>query len=157
MTVAETAQRAEPPATYDGEYDGWLVQQAALLDVGGGVHVGWADVAEALLDLESAQEHRLESAFRVLMLRLLKWDFQPERRSPSWRLSILNNHDVITRLMRKSGSLRAHRDEAIEAMYGPALREAGSETGLADDVFPPECPYTFDDLMTRDIPWPSQD
>ena len=31
---------------------------------------------------------KLESALRVLMLHLLKWDHQPDMRSRSWTLSI---------------------------------------------------------------------
>ena len=93
----------------------------------------------------------------MLLLHLLKWDYQPERRSRSWRVSILNNRDVIVRLLKNSGSLRAYRDEAVAAVYPLAVREAGMETNLPERVFPPECPYPFDAMMTRDIPWPIDD
>jgi hypothetical protein len=46
--------------------------------------------------------HRLESALRVVMLHLLKWDHQPDRRSRSWTLSILEHRRQVHRQLRGS-------------------------------------------------------
>ncbi len=45
-------------------------------------------------------------------------------------------------------------DEIVARAYRRARIKAASETGLDDNAFPAECPYTFDDVMTRPVPWP---
>jgi len=47
-----------------------------------------AAMAEEIDDVGEEEYYRLESALRVVMLHLLKWDHQPDRRSRSWALSI---------------------------------------------------------------------
>jgi hypothetical protein len=53
----------------------------------------WADVdrenvAEEIESLGREQFNKLESAIRVILIHMLKWDHQPERRSRSWANSI---------------------------------------------------------------------
>src|SRR4051812_27068174 len=77
------------PARYERDLYSWAVEQAALLRAG---RLGQADalnIAEELDDVGSEQYHRLESALRIILLHLLKWDHQPKRRTRGWRASIL--------------------------------------------------------------------
>jgi hypothetical protein len=46
--------------------------------------------------------------------------------------------------------------EAIAEAYRRARIEAAGETGLDKRSFPEECPYSFDEIMARPIPWPQQ-
>ena len=64
------------------------MRQAELLREGRLAEIDAAAIAEEIDDVGEEEYHRLESALRVLMLHLLKWDHQPERRSRSWTLSI---------------------------------------------------------------------
>ena len=76
------------------------------------------------------QYDKLESALRVLMLHLLKWDHQPDRRSRSWTLSVREQRRRAHRQLRKNPGLKSQLDEALEAAYEDARLEAASETGL---------------------------
>jgi hypothetical protein len=46
-------------------------------------------LAEEIESLGGEQEHAVESRFANLLVHLLKWRYQRERRSKSWRQSIL--------------------------------------------------------------------
>jgi hypothetical protein len=45
----------------------------------------------------------------------------------------------------------------VTEAYETARIEAASQTSLEEDTFPVDCPYTWDDIMDRDIPWPPKD
>ena len=67
------------------------MRQAELLRAGRLSEIDPAAIAEEIDDVGEEQYDKLESALRVVMLHLLKWDHQPERRSRSWTLSILEH------------------------------------------------------------------
>ena len=71
------------PTKRDDLYS-WAVRQAALLRAGRLSEIDPVAIAEEIDDVGLEEYHRLESALRVVMLHLLKWDHQPDRRSRSW-------------------------------------------------------------------------
>ncbi len=85
----------------------------------------------------------------MLLQHLLKWDFQPERRSRSWELTIEEQRFRIARQLRKNPSLRPKRSEIIKDAFESAKRRAYIETKLARNTFPPLCPYDWDTMMER--------
>jgi hypothetical protein len=48
-------------------------------------------------------------------------------------------------------------DEAVADGYADARIEAAAQTSLEDDLFPVDCPYTFEQIMERPIDWPPAD
>src|SRR5262249_6797394 len=120
-------------------------------------HADLPNIAEALRDLGSEQFFRLESSLRVLSMHVLKWDCQPSRRSRSWALTIKIQRNAVRRLLDRSSSLKSRLAEAMISAFEDARIDAAKETGLDEAVFPLACPYSFDDLMTREMAWPPQD
>ena len=59
------------------------------------------------------QYDKLESALRVLMLHLLKWNHQPEKRTCSWAASVREHRRGVLRQLRKNPGLRTRLDEAL--------------------------------------------
>ena len=116
-----------------------------------------AGLADEIDDVGEEQVLRLESAFRVFMLYLLKWDLQPDRRSRSWTLSILEQRRRAQRQLRKSPGLESQLDEALIAAYEDARVEAASETGLPLSAFPAVPPFEFAEIMERPIVWPGDE
>ena len=100
------------------------------------------------------QYDKLESALRVILLHLLKWDHQPERRSRSWKLSIAVQRKHVLKVLRKNPGLKSLVDEAIIEAYDTARLEAAGESFLEEDTFPRECPYSFEQILERPIAWP---
>ena len=71
--------------------------------------VDFLNIAEEIESLGISQLNELYSRYRVLLMHLLKWQFQPEKRSPSWRKTIRTQRDLIARLLRQSPGLKPTR------------------------------------------------
>jgi hypothetical protein len=145
------------PARYDRDLYSWAVEQAALLRAGKIAEADALNIAEELDDVGNEQYDKLESALRLILLHLLKWDHQPERRSRSWRATIIVQRNHVQKVLRKNPGLKPHIEEAVAEAYRDARVEAGAETGLDDKVFSKSCPYSWDDIMERPIEWPPKD
>jgi hypothetical protein len=85
-------------------------------------------------------------------LHLLKWQYQPERRSNSSRLSIRDGRHQVAKRLRESPSLKPKIADMVTDEY-PLVREyAANETGLPLVTFPEQCPLTVEEI-TGDY-WP---
>ncbi len=127
----------------------WAVRQAELLRAGRLSEIDPVAIAEEIDDAGEEQYDKLESALRLLMLRLLKWDCQPELRRRSWTLSILEHRKRAQRQLRKNPGLKSRLDEALEAAYEDARLEASSETGLRTQIFPADRRFDYTEIMER--------
>src|SRR5271163_1128759 len=123
----------------------WARQTATLLREGRVGDLDLAAVAEGIDDVGEEQYLRLESASRVLMDHLLKWDHQPAARSRSWAITIREQR----RQLRKNPSLKGRLDEALADAWEDARDEAARETGLPTRTFPADSPYAFAEIMER--------
>jgi Domain of unknown function DUF29 len=150
--------RKEPdaPAKRDDLYS-WAVRQAELLRAGRLSEIDPVAIAEEIDDVGEEEYYRLESALRVVMLHLLKWDHQHERRSRSWALSIGEHRRRVLRQLRRSPDLKSQLDEALEAAYEDARLEASSETGLPLKIFPRKLPFDYSEVMERVIVSPGDE
>jgi hypothetical protein len=150
--------RNEPdaPAKRDDLYS-WAVRQAELLRAGRLSEIDPVAIAEEIDDVGEEEYYRLESALRVVMLHLLKWDHQHERRSRSWALSIREHRRRVLRRLRRSPGLKSQLDEALEAAYEDARLEASSETGLPLKIFPRKLPFDYSEVMERVIVSPGDE
>lgn len=103
-----------------------------------------------------SDEHAVESLLEVLLTHLLKWRYQPSRRSRSWQVSIQNARSKIRRRLAESPSLKSKLPTLIEDAYESARRLAGVEMELDerawDALAPASCAWTFETLIS-DI-WP---
>jgi len=138
---------------YCDDLYGWVEQQVALLRAGRFTEIDAGNIAEELSDVGGEQYDKLESALRVVMLHLLKWDYRPSHRSRSWVLSIREQRRQIERVLRKNPSLKPRIREAMVEGYEDARDDAIRETELAAAVFPPECPYDWTAITTGVVEW----
>jgi hypothetical protein len=53
--------------------------------------------------------------------------------------------------------LKPHIDEAVADGYKDARLQAAVQTHLDVKKFQRRCPYTWNDIIDRDIPWPPTD
>ena len=101
------------------------------------------------------EKRELISRLTVLLLHLLKWRFQPALRGTSWRLTIEERRYKVADHIDDNPSLNAIRDEALATAYRYALVDAERETGLASNVFPSVCPWTYDQILDEAF-WPEE-
>lgn len=144
-------QNVAGSARYADDLYGWVEQQIALLRAGRLDEIDADNIAEELSDVAHNQYDKLESALRVLMLHLLKWDHQATHRSRSWVSTVHEQRKRITRVLRKNPSLKPHISEAVAEGYEDARDDAVEETGLAVRIFPADCPYDWAAITTRVI------
>lgn len=78
--------------------------------------------------------------------RLLKWQYQPERRGASWEITVRYQRRAIQLHLKQVPSLIAKLDDADwwEIVWGDAVAQAAKETGLGD--FPETCPWTVAEI-----------
>ena len=142
------------PATYETDFYLWTQQQADLLRQGefNRVDLDLANIAEEIESMGSSQKNALQSYLFNVLMHLLKWQYQPERRGTSWKLSIRNGRDQIAWQIKDSPSLRPQLEGLLAEVYPSARRNAADETGLPLTTFPEHCPFTVEQI-TGDY-WP---
>jgi hypothetical protein len=138
-------------ALYDRDFYAWSQRASELLRKGCFEEADIEHVAEEIEDMGKERQHTLKSQTRRLLLHLLKWQFQPERRSRSWRVSNGNVRVEISDVLEENPSLRPSTPELPCAVYRQAVELVELQTGLARSTFPDGCPYTFGQMMDRDF------
>ncbi len=141
------------PATYETDFYLWTQQQAALLRQGQLQAVDVANLAEEIESMGKSDRRTLGSHLRNVLLHLLKWRYQPERRGASWESSIRNGRDEVEAILADSPSLVPQLPTLLETEYRRSRRNAASETGLPAMTFPEACPFTVEQILDPDY-WP---
>jgi Domain of unknown function DUF29 len=145
------APEAAAPADYERDFYSWLMEQARLVREGRFDALDRENLAEEIESLGREQFNKLESALRVLLIHILKWDHQPARRSRSWALSIQGQRLEIEDVLADNPGLTPRIPEAIARAYRKARLLAAKETGMKETRFPEKCPYSFEDIVKREF------
>ncbi len=132
---------------YDQDFYAWLLENAELLREGRLDAVDTLHLAEELEGMGKSERRAIESYIKVIIVHLLKWRYQPERRGASWELSIANARDAISRRLEDSPSLRSRLPEMVSSRYPNARRHTALETGLLLGDLPDTCPFTIGELL----------
>jgi hypothetical protein len=140
-----------PTAEYWDDFYSWLMDQAAHVRAGRWQALDRENLAEEIESLGREQFNKLESALRLLMLHMLKWDHQPTLRSRSWILSVEAQRVDLDNVLSDNPGLKRRIAEAIVQAYRRARIEAANETGLEKNEFPEECPYSWNDFVAREF------
>jgi Domain of unknown function DUF29 len=146
-----TAPDKPASSEYEHDFYSWSIDQARLLREGQWAQIDRENVAEEIESLGREQFNKLESALRVLLIHMLKWDHQVSRRSRSWVLSIESQRIDVEHVIADNPGLKPRITEAVTRGYRRARIEAANETGLEKSVFPEACPYSFEDIMSREF------
>lgn len=138
---------------YKDDFYGWSQDQADALRRRSVNEIDWDNLLEEIDGLGATARNELRDRLAILFTHLLKWRFQPTRRTRSWVLTIREQRQQIRRLIEESPSLKSVLDEVTEQAYVSALNIAADQTGLADSVFPAESPFDFEEGMTELVEW----
>jgi hypothetical protein len=110
----------------------------------------YANLASYLEDMAISERRQVESRLRTLMAHLLKWQYQPQKRSRSWSNTVFEQQYELG-LMLASATLRRHAEEILTKAYQSALRKAVRDTRMPKSAFPAECPFTLEQILTEEI------
>ena len=135
----------------DTDFALWAEQQIRLLRARD-FHA--LDVEHLIGELESLvgnDRRELANRLVILLMHLLKCQFQPSRKSRSWRATIAEQRDQLEGLFEKSPSLRTLVPEVLARCYARAVKRAVRETDLPHSTFPLTNPYTPADVLDDDF------
>ncbi|MEH2211933.1 DUF29 domain-containing protein [Nostoc sp.] len=132
---------------YETDFYGWTQKQVSLLKTQQWEQLDTLNLIEEIETLGRRERQELRNRLGVLLGHLLKWQFQPEKRSNSWLGTIREQRVQIKLLLQDSPSLKPYLDEVFFSVYELGLALAIRETELGENVFPEICPYTLDQTL----------
>ncbi len=91
---------------YQKDYYGWLQENAQLIRERKFSEVDADNLIEELESMGKSEKRELSSRLTVLLMHLMKWQYQAVRRSTSWRNTIAVQRIDIQDLLEDSPSLR---------------------------------------------------
>ena len=146
--MATAATSAEPALSelYERDETAWLEAMSALAAAGRSAELDLTNLAEYLADLAKRDKREVFSRLVVLLAHLLKYDYQPDRRTGSWRGTIREQRRELRQLF-ASATLRRHAQSVLDDACAAARRQAADETELALETFPLTNPWTLDDAL----------
>ncbi|MBD2089646.1 DUF29 domain-containing protein [Microcoleus sp. FACHB-1515] len=124
---------------YETDFVAWAEQTAQQIRSQQFDRLDWEAIAEEIESLGRSERRELKSRLEVLLQHLLKWQYQPNRRSGSWRNTIDEQRNRIADLLQESPSLRPNLAELLAECYQRGRKAASNETELAIETFPAEC------------------
>lgn len=154
--MAKILESPPRPDLYEHDFYSWALEQAAHLRARRFAELDLDNLAEEIEGLARAEARELRSRYVTLLMHLLRWEFQPRRRSSSWLETIVRERDEIEHLLEGSPGLKPRQAELFAKAYPSARRRAAAETRLASSRFPATCPYTYDQAMDEAF-WPGPD
>lgn len=132
---------------FEQDFYAWTQQQAEFLKNQQLDHIDWIQIAEEIEDMGRSEKRQLASRLEVLVMHLLKWQFQPNLRSRSWELTIKEQRLRLKRLLEENPSLQSSIETVLSKSYPLAVVRAEQETGLSD--FPATCPYSLESILSE--------
>jgi len=138
---------------YDTDFYDWTQIQAKILSEGRIQNLDIENLIEEIESMGRGEQRELENRLEVLLMHLLKWRYQPERRSVSWELTIKKQRNRIARHLKKNPSLQSKIEETQADAYEDAVFGTSRKTQLHIKAFPEQCPWTVGEVMDSDF-WP---
>lgn len=140
-------------AAYDDDFNQWTSNQARALRDRRASDLDWANLAEEIESLGRSDQREVRSRLTTLLVHLLKWRHQSERRTDSWSETIARERMELPFIFEQSPSLVKFAEATFVKSYRLARSEAARQTRLPIRSFPVEPPFPLDDALDPDF-WP---
>lgn len=143
---------------YDRDFLKWTEQQANYLRHGNWTNLDVENLIEELEALGRSEQKELGSYLQVLLMHLLKWQYQPNLRTKSWETTIAHCRDRIQDCLEDTPSLQRllNDPEWLEKYYRRARRDAAKETALSIETFAIDCPYPIEFILNSKNQFPPE-
>ena len=145
--MATARQLEHAPNLYEQDFLSWIEAQAQALKDRQVAALDWDNLVEEIESMGRSQRNELKSRLRVLLMHLIKWHWQPEKRSTRWQLTIKEQRLSLRDLLEMSPSLRPSLSVLLPRAWQDASSSAALETGLNESIFPEICPWSMEDVL----------
>ena len=145
--MATARQLEQPSNLYEQDFVAWIDEQGQALKARQVAALDWDNLVEEIESMGRSQRNELKSRLRVLLMHLIKWHWQREKRSTSWQLTIKEQRLSLRDLFEMSPSLRPSLPVLLPKAWQDAYSSAALETGLKESIFPEVCPWSVEDVL----------
>ncbi len=135
---------------YNRDYYLWLSHTAQLIKDGKFTEVDVVNLIEEIEDMGRSEQRAIESNLVIVLLHLLKYKYQPEKRTNSWKSSIREHRRRLRKAFATSPSLKRYFEEVFDECYQDGREQAADETGLPLDTFSTGSPFTPAEVLNPD-------
>ena len=132
---------------YEEDFYLWIETTAKLLKEGKFSELDLDNLIEEIETMGRSEKKSLRSNLVILLLHLLKWQYQPNKRSRSWQSSIFEHRIRLDEDLKDSPSLKPYFQEIFDKCYQNGKKQASIETGLSLKAFPEESPFTIEEVL----------
>ena len=132
---------------YESDYFKWLEKTLDKLRNQEYEQIDWGNLIEEIETMGRSEKNALESNLIIILLHLLKWQYQPQKQSGSWERSIIEHRRRVRRALQDSPSLKPYLVSILEGSYYEAVKQAKAETKLPLSTFPKACPYLLTSIL----------
>lgn len=143
--------QTESSNLYERDFYLWIEETLRLLREGKLAQIDLANLIEEIEDMGKSQKQAVRSNLIVLLMHLLKYQYQPEKRSGSWKYTIREHRRRLIEAFEDSPSLRNYFTGVFDKCYQNARKEAADETELSLNIFPSESPFTSEQTLDEDF------
>lgn len=132
---------------YEQDYLSWLELTAEQLQNKQLENLDIENLLEEIEAMARKEKVALESNLEVLLMHLLKYKYQVNKRSSSWRYTIDEHRSRILKAFKVSPSLKPFFQKVFDECYQEGRRKASIETGLAIATFPSQSPFSQEETL----------
>jgi Domain of unknown function DUF29 len=134
---------------YETDFYAWTQEQTVLLRNQQWHRIDLPNLIEEIESLGKQQRQELRHRLSILIGHLLKWEYQPQRRSRSWLATLRIQRIDAIELLEDNPSLKSYLQEALDKSYLKGIELAVMETDLPGNTFPSACPYNLADILDK--------
>ncbi|MEB3149464.1 MAG: DUF29 domain-containing protein [Sphaerospermopsis sp.] len=135
---------------YNEDFYLWIETTAKQLKNGNFAEIDLENLIEEIESMGRSEKRALKSNLLILLMHLLKYKYQPDKRSNSWLSTIFEHRRRLKEELTESPSLKKYFAEVFSECYQDARKQASLETGLSIDTFSVDCPFTTDEILNQD-------
>ncbi|CAD5938850.1 hypothetical protein PCC9214_01785 [Planktothrix tepida] len=151
MTTKLPITESKPNSSlYEEDYHLWLMNTIHQLQQGKLAEVDMVNLIEELEAMVRSEKKAIRSNLRILLIHLLKYKYQSEKRTNSWLFTIREHRKRLRDDFKNSPSLKRYFLDVFEECYQDARELTADETGLTVDTFPVESPFSQEDTLNPD-------
>lgn len=132
---------------YDTDFNLWIEQTITALKSGDIQTLDLDNLIEEIEAMTRSDKREIFNRLKVLIMHLLKCQYQPQKKTNSWIKTINEQRDQIELVLADSPSLRPYLTLKLEEIYKKAKRDAVTETKLTPETFPTDCPFTEEQIL----------
>jgi Domain of unknown function DUF29 len=137
-----TSINQDSQSLYDRDFGLWIETTVNLLKQNQFEQIDLGNLIEEIESMGRKEKSAVRSNLIVVLIHLLKWKYQSEKQTNSWKSSIREHRRRLRDDFKTSPSLKPYFMQEFAECYQDARELAADETGLELQLFPIESPFT---------------